>query len=76
MSPLSETSSERMISWVLKICVLATIAFGQDLSRNPHQEDGSGQGIFIGYENPTHGGATSDRQDQAAYSPQVDDLAN
>ena len=64
-----------MILWVVKIGVLATVAFGQDLSRYPHQEDGSGQGIFIGYENPTHGGATSDRQDQAAYSPQVDDLA-
>ena len=75
MSPLSETSSERMILWVLKIGVLATVAFGQALSRYPHAEDGSGQGIFIGYENPTPGGATFDRQDQAAYSPQVDDLA-
>ena len=64
-----------MISWVLKICVLATIAFGQDLSRFPHQEDGSGHGLFIGYQNPTNGGATFDRQDQAAYSPQVDNLA-
>ena len=64
-----------MILWVLKIGALATIAFGQDLSSYPHEEDGSGQGIFIGYQNPTPGGATFDRQDQAAYSPQVDDLA-
>ena len=64
-----------MILWVLKIGVLATVAFGQDLSRFPHQEDGSGHGLFIGYQNPTNGGATFDRQDQAVYSPQVDDLA-